>query len=78
MNTLNIGIWGTIGQHEREQISKRTKVALQALKARGRELGNLENLTDTGREHGVEVIKKKDVANDNRSAAKSVFTVSKD
>ena len=50
MNTLNIGIWGTMAQHEREQISKRTKVALQALKARGQKLGNLNNLTTTGRE----------------------------
>ncbi|WP_181307995.1 recombinase family protein [Rufibacter sp. XAAS-G3-1] len=69
MNTLNIGIWGTMAQHEREQISKRTKVALQALKARGRELGNLDNLTDTGRELGVAAIKKKAASNDNNRRA---------
>ncbi|WP_181308267.1 recombinase family protein [Rufibacter sp. XAAS-G3-1] len=69
MNTLNIGIWGTMAQHEREQISKRTKAALQALKARGRKLGNLENLTDVGRGLGVEAIKRKAAANENNRRA---------
>ena len=69
MNTLNIGIWGTMAQHEREQISKRTKVALQALKARGKKLGNLVNLTTTGRELGVEAIKKKAAENENNRRA---------
>ncbi|GEO05538.1 resolvase [Adhaeribacter aerolatus] len=69
MNTLNIGIWGTMAQHEREQISKRTKVALQALKARGQKLGNLNNLTAAGRELGVEAIKKKAATNDNNRRA---------
>jgi DNA invertase Pin-like site-specific DNA recombinase len=69
MNTLNIGIWGTMAQHEREQISKRTKVALQALKARGIKLGNLNNLTTTGRELGVAAIRKKAAANENNRRA---------
>jgi DNA invertase Pin-like site-specific DNA recombinase len=69
MNTLNIGIWGTMAQHEREQISKRTKVALQALKARGKRLGNLNNLTTTGRELGVKAIKKKAAENENNRRA---------
>jgi DNA invertase Pin-like site-specific DNA recombinase len=69
MNTLNIGIWGTMAQHEREQISKRTKVALQALKARGKKLGNLVNLTTTGRELGVAAIKKKAAENENNRRA---------
>jgi DNA invertase Pin-like site-specific DNA recombinase len=69
MNTLNIGIWGTMAQHEREQISKRTKVALQALKARGKQLGNLNNLTSAGRELGVEATKKKAASNDNNRRA---------
>jgi DNA invertase Pin-like site-specific DNA recombinase len=69
MNTLNIGIWGTMAQHEREQISKRTKVALQALKARGIKLGNLNNLTTTGRELGVAAIRKKAAENENNRRA---------
>jgi DNA invertase Pin-like site-specific DNA recombinase len=69
MNTLNIGIWGTMAQHEREQISKRTKLALQALKARGIKLGNLNNLTTIGRELGVAAIKHKAAANENNRRA---------
>ncbi|WP_370590010.1 recombinase family protein [Rufibacter sp. LB8] len=78
MNTLNIGIWGTMAQHEREQISKRTKAALQALKARGRKLGNLDNLTDTGRELGVEAIKKKAADNDNNRRAAELIRLYKE
>ena len=69
MNTLNIGIWGTMAQHEREQISKRTKVAFQALKARGKQLGNLNNLTSAGRELGVAATRKKAASNDNNRRA---------
>lgn len=44
-NTLTIGIFATMAQHERELISKRTKSALAALKAKGVQLGKPENLT---------------------------------
>ena len=40
MDTLMLGILGTIAQNERELISKRTTDALQALKARGTVLGS--------------------------------------
>jgi DNA invertase Pin-like site-specific DNA recombinase len=38
-NTLTVGIMALMAQHEREAISARTKVALQAAKARGQQLG---------------------------------------
>ena len=44
-NTLTVGIFALVAQHERETISKRTKDALAAKKARGAVLGRPENLT---------------------------------
>jgi len=39
-NTMTIGIFATMAQHERELISSRTSAALQAKKAQGFKLGN--------------------------------------
>jgi DNA invertase Pin-like site-specific DNA recombinase len=49
-NTLTVGIFATMAQHERELISKRTKDALTAKKARGQKLGikGTENLEKSG------------------------------
>jgi DNA invertase Pin-like site-specific DNA recombinase len=44
-NTLTVGLFAVIAQHERETISKRTKDALAAKKARGAELGSPQNFT---------------------------------
>jgi len=44
-NTLTVGLFAVIAQHERETISKRTKDALQAKKARGAVLGTPANMT---------------------------------
>jgi DNA invertase Pin-like site-specific DNA recombinase len=38
-NTLTIGVMASLAQHEREVISKRTKAALEAARARGTKLG---------------------------------------
>ena len=44
-NTLTVGLFAVLAQHERETISKRTKDALAAKKARGAKLGNPQNMT---------------------------------
>jgi DNA invertase Pin-like site-specific DNA recombinase len=44
-NTLTVGLFAVIAQHERETISKRTKDALTAKKARGEQLGSPQNFT---------------------------------
>ena len=54
-NTLTIGIFATMAQHEREVISARTKAALQAKKDQGFKLGSPQNLTDKAREKSIEV-----------------------
>jgi DNA invertase Pin-like site-specific DNA recombinase len=46
-NTLTVGMFAVLAQHERETISKRTKDALAAKKARGAQLGNPQNMTPT-------------------------------
>lgn len=39
LNTLTLGIFATMAQHERELISKRTKEGLAAAKAKGKKIG---------------------------------------
>lgn len=58
-NTLTIGIFAVLAQHERELISQRTKAALQAKKAQGFTLGSPQNLTRAGVEKSVVVRKAK-------------------
>jgi DNA invertase Pin-like site-specific DNA recombinase len=56
-NTLTIGIFAVLAQHERELISSRTKAALAAKKKQGAKLGKPENLNDQARARSVEVRK---------------------
>ena len=54
-NTLTVGLFAVLAQHERETISKRTKEALTAKKARGAQLGTPANLTREARQRGEQV-----------------------
>ena len=51
-NTLTVGLFAVLAQHERETISKRTKDALAAKKARGFQLGNPQNMTPAINQQG--------------------------
>lgn len=68
-NTLTIGIFAVLAQHERELISSRTKAALQAKKAQGARLGKPENLTDQAREAATQSLRDKAAANENNRRA---------
>ncbi|GAB2553246.1 recombinase family protein [Spirosoma aerophilum] len=68
-NTLTIGIFATLAQHERELISSRTKAALRAKINQGAVLGKPENLSLAARKKGAEATRRAALANkDNRRA----------
>jgi DNA invertase Pin-like site-specific DNA recombinase len=65
LNTLTLGIFGSVAQWERELISTRTKNALNELKKRGIKLGSPQNLTKVAREKGTDTIKQNRQDNEN-------------
>lgn len=67
-NTLTIGIFATIAQHERELISQRTKAALKAKAARG-ETWKRHKLTDEARQAAYQAKKQQALENSNNKLA---------
>jgi DNA invertase Pin-like site-specific DNA recombinase len=51
-NTLTVGIFAVLAQHERELISQRTKAAPAAKQAQGTQLGTPANLTPAATQKG--------------------------
>lgn len=70
LNTLTLGIFGTMAQYEREVISSRTKNALHELK-KVKKLGNIKNLTDQGRRKGTDMVIQLKNENENWKRAKT-------
>ncbi len=70
LNTLTLGIFGSVAQWERELISSRTKRGLAELK-KTRQLGNPQNLTYEARLKGAEIVKLNKVDNENWRRAKT-------
>ncbi|WP_421825724.1 recombinase family protein [Larkinella sp.] len=71
-NTLTIGIFATLAQHERELISSRTKSALAVKQHQGAILGKPENLTSEAQAKGVASIKRKAADNQNNRRASAM------
>lgn len=67
-DVLTLAIYAGLAEQERNLISKRTKDALQALKAQGVKLGT-DNLTDDGRAKGAATMKRKAQENINNIKA---------
>jgi len=65
LNTLTLGIFGSVAQWERELISSRTKNGLNELRRKGIKLGTPQNLTSAARKKGVETIIQNKLENEN-------------
>jgi DNA invertase Pin-like site-specific DNA recombinase len=68
-NTLTIGIFATLAQHERELIGERTRKALATKKQQGFKLGSPQNMTSLAQQKGVAAIKAKAATNLNNQRA---------
>ena len=71
-NTLTIGIFATLAQHERELISSRTKAALAVKLSQGVKLGKPENLTEAARLKGAAANRQQAAENPNNKRARSL------
>jgi DNA invertase Pin-like site-specific DNA recombinase len=71
LNTLTLGIFGSVAQWERELISSRTKRGLEELKKKGVKLGSPQNLTVEARIKGAEVIRRNKLENENWKRAQT-------
>lgn len=72
-NTLTIGIFAVLAQHERELISSRTKAALAAKKAQGFKLGSPENLSRVAMEKAWQACRDKAASNENNRRAAALI-----
>jgi DNA invertase Pin-like site-specific DNA recombinase len=73
LNTLTLGIFGSVAQWEREMISSRTKRGLSELKKRGVILGCPQNFSQAGRKKGTETLIRNRKENENWNNAKLVI-----
>jgi DNA invertase Pin-like site-specific DNA recombinase len=71
LNTLTLGIFGSVAQWERELISSRTKRGLEELKKKGVKLGSPQNLTVEARIKGTEAIRRNKLENENWKRAQT-------
>jgi DNA invertase Pin-like site-specific DNA recombinase len=71
LNTLTLGIFGSVAQWERELISSRTKRGLEELKKKGVKLGSPQNLTVEARIKGTEAIRRNKLENENWKKAQT-------
>ncbi len=73
LSTLNLGIYSTISQHEREITASRTRLALAELKRLGKVLGSPQNLTAEAIQKGISAVKENARTNDNNRQAQAVI-----